>query len=508
MNWMNRYRHRLMLPMQVWPMNPRTMKAGLEKTEFEIDGMTFTHNARLAVTSRFGEGKSDFYVWELGKADGDLLSTVGAADAKIMTMTVKTPGTLNETVKKECWLEVNVVVYPNELAEPSWSREVFPTGEESDVKARIEAIWARDFEHMKHQMRVKHQYNKKAYEQWLEDAEEYKRTFKGVHYILHKEMIDYPLLARKIMEGYVVLIDMRLKAFGRVAIARIQENLAYYFDKSIPADEPGGMFKGYCLGHSVFWCKDIALPQEVLEQGDAAVKAYKIEAKKEKRRAKVRAHFIEGVTTRVAAYYGVSRELVMRRFLEVGFNDWLADEADKAAMDESRMHLYGIDAQIKNFVCEAAKVLEFCIDATAVRPPDPVPPVLTTKQREAKEEYQRKKIDEFNAMSPEEQAKVLARKASRERGTPQGLLKEIVLALAREDGRTGEEDAIMAELTALGITELILNALRVRRDRCAGKCPKPLQEFLIRLGPQAVRVFRQCNTGEVFESWHEEMVVR
>ena len=65
----------------------------------------------------------------------------------------------------------------------------------------------------------------------------------------------------------------------------------------------------------------------------------------------------------------------------------------------------------------------------------------------------------------------------------------------------------MAELTASGITELILIALRVRRDWCAGKCPKPLQELLIRLGPQAVRVFRQCNTGEVFESWHEEMVV-
>ena len=508
MDWMNRYRHRMIIPMQVWPMNPRTMKAGLEKTEFEIDGMTFTHNARLAVTCRFGEGKGDFYVWELGKKDGTLLSTVGAADAKIVTMTVRTPGTLLENVKKECWLEVNVLVYPDALDEPAWSRDVLPTGDEADVKARVQAIWDRDFERMKHRMRIRHQYNKPAYEQWLEDAEGYRRTVKGVHYVIHKEMIDYPLLARKIMEGYVVLIDMRLKAFGRVAIARVQETLAYWFDESIPADEPGGMFKGYCLGHSVFWCREIALPQEVIDRGEEAVKAYKAEAKKEKRRGKVRAHFIEGVTTRVAAYYGVSRELVMRRFLEVGFNDWLVKEADKAALDESRMHLYGIDAQIKNLVSEAAKVLEFCIDATAVRPPDPVPPVLSTKQREAKEEYQRKKIDAFNKLPPEEQAKVLARKASRERGTPQGLLKEMVYTLAITDGRIGEQDSIMAELTAAGITSLILNALRVRRDRCKGKCPKPLQEFLLRIGPKAIDVFRMCNTGEVFASWHEDMVLR
>ena len=42
------------------------------------------------------------------------------------------------------------------------------------------------------------------------------------------------------------------------------------------------------------------------------------------------------------------------------------------------------------------------IDAMAIRPPAPIPPMLTPKQQEARLEYRRKKIDAFNALPPEE----------------------------------------------------------------------------------------------------------
>ena len=54
MTWMNRYQHRMTLTMRAWPTSERTHKASYSQTEYKIDGMTYTHNCRMAVTFKYG----------------------------------------------------------------------------------------------------------------------------------------------------------------------------------------------------------------------------------------------------------------------------------------------------------------------------------------------------------------------------------------------------------------------------------------------------------------------
>jgi len=242
-------------------------------------------------------------------------------------------------------------------------------------------------------------------------------------------------------------------------------------------------------------------------KGKAAAEEYRAKEKIEKRRREIRKKFVGMTTVRVAKFYGVSQELVMRRFLETGYIDWITDEADKVAeapLPEGK----GFEYVCKGPAAEAAKVLGFCIDAMAIRPPDPPPVIYTGKKLAAKLEYQRKKEDAFNKLSPEEKAKVLAERERRQRGTPQGLLKRIVARLAQEDGK--DVDAVMSELTAEGITDLVINAIRTHNDRRKTKGnPDPIgQEVIVRLGTKAVRAFHKCKTGEVVASWNEGRIVR
>ena len=66
----------------------------------------------------------------------------------------------------------------------------------------------------------------------------------------------------------------------------------------------------------------------------------------------------------------------------------------------------------------------------------------------------------------------------------------------------------MAELTAEGITDLILNSIRTQNERRKGRAQGEGQEAIVRVGAQAVKVFRKCNTGAVVESWNAERLIR
>lgn len=213
-------------------------------------------------------------------------------------------------------------------------------------------------------------------------------------------------------------------------------------------------------------------------------------------------------TVRIARFYGVSQELVMRRFLEVGYVDWISDEADRLAAQDLPW-FKGYDYLCKGPSAEAAKVLRFCIDAMAIRPPDPPPKILTGKKLGEKLERERQKKDAFDKLPPEEKFKVLQRREKHEAGTPQGLLKRIVERLVLEDKLPGV-DSLMGDLTGEGVTDLILNAIRTQNDRRKGsKHPDPsAQDSIVRYGTRAVRVFRQCKTGQLVDSWGVGKVIR
>ena len=505
MTWLNRYQHKMTLTMRVWPDSSRTHDAAVKGTEYKVDGMRYTANCRMAVTHRYGKAYVEYYSWELSKQDGDRLCSIGAAGARIDAMRVKCPGSMLTSVKQECWLEVEVTVYPHAIDNNWMSKGNLLHGKEDEMRPRVEELWASDWERNRKWVKRHYGYAVLKYRAWLETWEQERRTFTGVHYIMHKELIDIPLMARKIMEGKIVVIDWRLHQNYQVQMANIYDKLNYYVEPGRKPDEPGGEFMGYCLGRSVFWGDGFDVPPEVKAEGDAAVAAYREEEKREKFRRKVRQHFVEAVTTRVATFYGVSRETVMARFIEVGYVDWISERADEVAATY-KPNGKGVDAMCKGPAGEATKVLKFCIDAMAIRPPDPPPVILDTKRQKAKIEYQRKKEDAFNALPPEEQQKVLAKREKRQRGTPQGLLKRIVARLVEEGG--GDADAIMAELTAEGVTDLILNAIRTQEERRGGRAQGEGQEAIVRVGAKAVKVFRQCKTGALVESWNADRLIR
>lgn len=506
MTWMNRYQHRMTLTMRAWPTSERTHRASYSQTEYKIDGMTYTHNCRMAVTFKYGPAQSEYYSWELSKADGERLCSIGTAGARIDAMRVKCPGTMLDTVKKECWLEVDVTVYPRADDKPWISKGNLLHGKEEDMRSVVEALWEKDWEHNRKWVKRSFGYAVLKYRAWLEDWEKERRTFKGVHYIMHKELVDYQLMARKIMEGYIVVIDWRLHNNYQVQMSKVHEQLDYWVEPGKAPDEPGGEFMGYCLGRSVFWGDQMDIPPEVIAEGEAACARYREEAKREKVRGAIRAKFVEMVTVKIATFYGISQERVMSRFIEAGFVDWLAELADGVAATYKPC-TKGFEAMCKGPAGEATKVLKFCIDSMAIRPPDPPPTILDLKRQKAKIEYQRQKEDAFNKLSPEEQAKVLAKREKRQRGTPQGLLKRIVEAIAAEDGHA-DKDALMASLTAEGVTDLVLNAIRTQRERHKTRLQGEGQRALVRVGAKAVRVLRRCKTGELVAGWNEGRLVR
>lgn len=501
MDWTNRYQHHTTLTIRVWPRSGATADESHKRTLFKVDGMQFTSNNLLAVTSRWGKANPQYYSWEMSKEDGDRLISVGAAGARIDEMRVKTPGSLYDNVKKEYWLEADITVYPvsMELTKPTVGTLLH--GKEEEIEKSVRKIWDKDHDLNRKWAKRHFGLYKVKYREWLEEWENNKREFTGFHYITCREFANIEQMARKIIEGKVILIDWKLHRNNQVQMKKVNDALNYWVEPGKAPDELGGEFMGYCLAHSVFWCDEMDIPEDILAMGEEGRKAHREEQKLEKRRSEVEKLFVEAVANRVAKAYGVSRERVMRRFIEEGFVDWIAEEAYRVSHDEERMKKPGYEAICKGPAAEAAKVLGFCIDAMAIRPPDPPPVMLTPKQQEAKLERQRQKEDEFNKLSKEDQEKELAKREHRRRGTPEGLLKRIVIQLSLEDNRIEERDAIMAELTASGVTDLILNAIRTRRDRTTHGFCDFQQEAIVRLGCKAVRIFTKYKTAEAVEAW-------
>jgi len=178
----------------------------------------------------------------------------------------------------------------------------------------------------------------------------------------------------------------------------------------------------------------------------------------------------------------------------------MAERSEKIWEDPALARFPGVEAKCQGPIGEAVKILTFCIDAMAIRPPDPIPPMLTPKQQEARLEYQRKKIDEFNKLTPEEQAAVLAKREHRNRNKPEGIVKGMVAAYAKEEGKPS--DAAHAELVADGIVDLLLNALKTRKDASSnGQFVDEQRVMYERIGPAAIRLLKRCRTGEAVAAW-------
>lgn len=502
MEWTDRYQHDLLLTIRVWPRTPLTVKRGLEEKEFPINGMTINKNENLEVCHSFNQ--RGFLAWEMSKEDAYKLSAAGAAGAKFGKLLVRTPGSKLNTVKKECWLEVPLTIYPR-----AWRRthEQNPImrGTEEEISEQVKHVWKQDIERAKDWAQKELGYTPKEREIWAEDLP---REFTGVHYVMNPELADLNTLAEQVMKGKAILVDTRLR--NVISIEDIDKALAYWVLPGKKPDEPGGAFMGYCLGRSVFWCENADIPEWMRGDGAEAVADYRAKERREKRAGKIKARFIEQVTEGVARHYGISRERVARRFIEEGFMDWIIEEAEKVANDKHREETFpGFTALCQGPATEACKVIAFCIDSMAIRPPEPPPPMPDIRRQKAREEYRRKKIDEFNALPPEEQAAIIAKREHRQRNRPERVARRIVEAYAAEEGRTGDVDVLVEELTANGVFGLLLNALKTRSDmNSASHFSDAQAAMLVRLGAKAIRLLKAYRMGESWDIWQSEMLVR
>ena len=501
MTWTNRYQHDMTLSIRVWPYTKSTHRASLQKSEWKVEGLKVNGHEHLEAVVR--HGCMDAYTWEMSDADAERLASAGAAGAKFHKVTVRTPGTTVNNVKMECWLEVEMTLNPK-----AWRRKEYGKGDpvlrgtEAEIADQVKAIWENDVTRVKKWAHERYGFTKDQLEERYADYP--RREFTGVHYVLNPEMADLNLLASEVMKGKAILVDRSLR--NRFDVDKIDRALDYWTIPGAAPDAPGGEFNPLQLGRSVFWCRDTSMPEWMRGDGEEAVRKFHKEEHLEKMRSKTQRYFIEHVTERVAKRYGISRERVASRLIEEGFMDWMVEESRKIWDDPERAKFLAVSSKCKAAVDESAKILSFAIDCLAVRPPDPIPPMLTPKQQEARLEYRRKKLDAFNKLTKEEQEKVLAKKAQRERNQPQNVLKRIVAAYAFGEGRPADE--VQAELQAAGVHDLIVNGLKTRREvnSLANFCDEQSAMYE-RIGPKVIRLFLMCRSGEAATARDEVMMV-
>ena len=503
MTWTNRYQHELTLSIRVWPKGDLTFRRSMEKPAWEVHGMTMNRDCHMAVAHKFAV--RNFMSWEMSDEDADRLACAGHAGAAFGKMVVRTPGTKYNTAKMECWLEVPLTLNPR-----AWKRtkaEVDPImrGTEEAIGEAVKGVWAQDIKRAAGWMHDYYGYSEAQQKEYMESLP--KREFTGIHYLINPELADLGLLAEQVQRGKAILVDNRLRS--RLDIGEIDRALDYWKVPGAAPDAPGGEFNPLQLGRSVFWCEDASIPEWMRGDGKEAVREYKRNAHDDKMRARAQKYYIEHVTERVAKRYGISRERVAARFIEEGFLEWMADESERIWNDPTRAKFTGVSAKCNAHVDEAVKILTFCIDAMAIRPPDPVKPLLTPKQQEQRLEYRRKKIDAFNKLPPEEQERVLAKKAHRERNRPERIVERIVHLYALGEGRPQEVDAVYAELQSAGVVDLLVNGLKTRREASSATATSDQTASMYeRIGPKVIRLLLRCRTGEAIEARDAEKLIR
>ena len=493
MIWTNRYQVEKTLSIRVWPQGDLTFRKSMEASEWSVDGMTINRNERMVVCHKLALKLN--IAWEIGDADLNRLAAAGHAGAKFGKMVVRTPGTKYNNAKMECWLEVPLTLNPK-----AWKRtvkEIDPVmrGSEEQIAETVKATWEQDLKRAGNWMHEYYGFTERQQKEYIETLP--KREFTGIHYLVNPALANLDALAEAVLKGKAILVDYNLR--NRLDIREIDRALDCWTVKGAEPDAEGGEFNPLQLGRSVFWCEDASIPEWMRGDGKEAIREYKKDAHEEMMRARTQKYYIEHVTTRVAKRYGISRERVAARLVEEGFFDWMVEESDKIWNDPTRAHLPGVDAKSHAAVDEGTKIICFAIDSMAIRPPAPVPPLLTDKQKELRLEYRRKKLDAFNALPKEEQERILAKKAHRERNRPENIAKRIIAAYAQQEGQ--ETDAAHAELVSLGIFDLILNGLKTRKDAGASTCLHDEQaKFYERIGPKVIRLLKRCRSGEAVDA--------
>ena len=333
--YIGRWKHRLTLHFRVWPKFKETHEAIAKEKLIPINGIRITDDGKPEVWNQTSAGICGA-VFEVSDDDFDVLTAIPKAGARMpmyRNMVVRTPGTTDSCVKKECWLEVPVFAYPNapERKVTMWGagrgaiapHEIFGETPE-DALGLAGAPVAR------------------------------------VVFIENDEDVDEELICREVVENDAMIVLNRRPAPG-IAGGVSTEMGRRLIEKSmfwtVPGRAPwadGGVLRGYQFPDRIVrWNRRVS---EDNREGSAAVRLSRMhDSTREKGRSSRRKYFLENTVTRFAERVGMSRQRVMARFLDEGVVDWLMRSVDavKPIMNREASSL------LRGRISEAVNALEF-----------------------------------------------------------------------------------------------------------------------------------------------------
>ena len=326
--YIGRWKHRLNLHFRVWPKWKLTHKAILTEKDIPITGIRIDKKGHPELWHQKVGLRA--FVFEMDDADFDILTAMPSAGARMpmfKKMVVHAPGTADERVKKECWLEVPVFAY-----EKASERRVTFWGEGWPARSPHE-----------------------VFGDTIEDAlglaglGETKYVF-----IESDEDIDDDMILREVVENNAVIVLNHRSGVSSRAGQRLIEKANYW---TIPGRDPcedGGALRGYQFPDRIVrWIRRVD-PDKREDEAASRIGSMH-ETTREKGRASRRTYFIENVVTRFAERVGMSRQRVMARFLDEGVVDWLV-----RSVDNIKPILYReTSSLLRGRITDAVNALEF-----------------------------------------------------------------------------------------------------------------------------------------------------
>ena len=356
MTFVGRFRHTMRFTVRVWPQGKGAVRLSTQRKEIPVSGMWLNGQGHMEAVYRYGRNPNQYQAFELSDEDADKVVSVGAADAILGELKVHCPGTTDQGVKKACYLEVNVTVYPNAAT----TRPYLGAGSlaimccEDEIPDRLRAFWDRQRASNIRAERATHGTKADAAVARMEPYE-----YAGHVIYTNPQLVDVDIVAQQVLSGKAVLFSA--SAFTGRMVDLIRQRLDYYVVPGRRPEEEGGLFRGYQLAGYVFrYYPKTRVPEGVDRLAAHMEKMHSVtKAKGQVRRRDV---YIRGVIDRIAHKYGISEQRVMTRFIEGGILDYLIRSYDTAASD-GRLYIHGIPAyDLRGFVNHSARVVSFIVE--------------------------------------------------------------------------------------------------------------------------------------------------
>ena len=333
--YIGRWQHRLKLRFRVWPKFKETHKAIVTEKEILVNGIRINDDGRPEVWHMTAPGECG-YIFEVGDDDFDVITAIPKAGARMPRfhpMKIMTPGTTDNRVKKECWLEVSVFAYPN-----ASERRITMWG----------AAWSGIAPH-------------EVFGETVEDALGLAGAPTGRFlFIENDEDVDEDAICREIVENDAMIVLGRRpmpNCRGGVSTEmgrRLIEKANFW---TVPGREPwadGGALRGYQFPDRIVrWVRRV--DEENRAENDTLRLARMHDITRDKGRSNRRKYFLENVVTRFAERIGWPRQRVMAKFLDDGIVDWLM-----RSVDNVKPVLYReTSSLLRGRVSDAVNALEF-----------------------------------------------------------------------------------------------------------------------------------------------------